>query len=284
VLLDDRRRSRRTGVFVQDEYALNGSAVLHTGLRIDKPGSVQTLASPRLGLVLRPGGTSTLKLLYGSAFRAPNAYELYYAFPGSNAPNPSLRPERMEKYEVVFENYLRPDTRATAGLYHYRIRNLINAITDPDSEITTFQNIDRVRANGLELELERAWSAGAHVRSSLALQTNRDAAGNRLNNSPRALWKLNAVSPYLVGRLRAGFELQAMSSRTSLAGHLSGQALANLNLVWDNPRRGTEISLGIFNLADRRVADPVQFDPATPDRDSIQQDGRAIRFKLVQHF
>ena len=41
--------------------------------------------------------TDTVKLIQGSAFRTPNAYEMYYATPGPSGQiaNPDLRPERV---------------------------------------------------------------------------------------------------------------------------------------------------------------------------------------------
>ena len=61
--------------------------------------------NPRAALIYGPFEKTTVKLLYGQAFRPPNVYELYASGPGSEA-NPNLRPETVKSTELVVEQYL----------------------------------------------------------------------------------------------------------------------------------------------------------------------------------
>ncbi len=79
--LDDRRQSQRAGVFVQDDFQWTESLKLSLGARYDKVTGQDAQFSPRLGLIYRSSQKTVWKLLYGSAFRAPNVYESFYIFP-----------------------------------------------------------------------------------------------------------------------------------------------------------------------------------------------------------
>ena len=80
----DDRQTRNGGLYVQGELRLSDFLLLNTGLRYDYyfDGFGGTL-DRRLGAIFSPTARTTFKLLYGEAFRAPNAYERFY-YPLSN--------------------------------------------------------------------------------------------------------------------------------------------------------------------------------------------------------
>jgi iron complex outermembrane receptor protein len=144
--LDDRRHGNRAGVYVEDEIALRPDLLLNAGLRHDKQTGVAAQTNPRLALVYRVTEPTTLKAIYGTAYRAPNTYELYYlANPGQYKLNPDLRPEEIETLEFVMEHHLDPGTRVTLSAYDYKIDDLIAFVTDPLDDTFVFQNVDQVR-------------------------------------------------------------------------------------------------------------------------------------------
>ncbi len=67
------------GVYAQDEVRIFPWLLGNFGLRVDRFDAFGVHAAPRAGLVLLPRDQTAIKLLYGRAFRAPNAYELYYS-------------------------------------------------------------------------------------------------------------------------------------------------------------------------------------------------------------
>jgi len=279
VNLDDRRSGDRAGLYVQDEYALHDRLRLNAGLRYDHASGFGGIFNPRLGLIAEPIERTYVKLLYGTAYRAPNAYERFYAVPGAGGQktNPSLRPERIRTGELVVEHQIHEGFRVSGSLFRYTIAGHINATVDPADGLTVFRNIDRVRATGFGVEAERVWSWGARLRASYSNQRVQDASGARLTNSPRHLAKLNATAPLPGGWLRAGAELQYTGSRLTLAGETGGYWLGNLNLSADRLAPGLEVSLGLYNLFNQRYADPGGTEHV---QDAIRQDGRSIRFKL----
>jgi len=154
--LEDRRGSYRLGVYVQDDFALAENLSLNLGLRHDQSDVADSQWSPRLGLIWRPDSANVLKLLFGSAFRVPNAYERYYSYPGvgAAAANPSLKVETIKTYELVWERHLGADLRLSAGA---NVNQVENWIVQVDTALgSQFQNQPSITSRGLDLELKRA--------------------------------------------------------------------------------------------------------------------------------
>jgi iron complex outermembrane receptor protein len=280
--LDDRRSSTRAGMYLQDEITLAEQWLFNAGLRYDHYSTAGDAVNPRLGLIWSPLDTTAFKLLYGTAFRAPNVYELYYALAGSQKANPGLKPEKITTYEFVIEHQLRHNFRLTADAYSNKISDNINQVTDPVDELI-FMNTGQVDAHGVELEAERLWDGGARLRTSYAWQISREKdTGDELVNSPRHLAKLNYSVPVRDDSLRAGAELQYTGSRKTIAGGTAGgHLLANLTLSSERVAQGLEFSASIYNLFDKRYADPGGQEHV---QDLIAQDGRSYRLKLSYRF
>lgn len=281
--LDDRRSGVRAGIFLQDELALHDKLRLNAGLRYDHASGFRGIFNPRLGLIAEPFERTHVKLLYGTAYRAPNAYERFYAVPGPGGQkvNPDLRPERIRTSELVIEHFLHDSFRVSGSLFRYTIEDHINATVDPADGLTVFRNINGVRATGFGVEAERVWPWGARSRASYSYQRAEDETGARLTNSPRHLAKLNASAPLPGGWLRAGAELQYTSARRTLSGETGGFWLGNLNLGAERLAPGLEASLGLYNIFNRRYADPGGTEHM---QDAILQDGRSIRIKFLYRF
>lgn len=286
--LDDRRNSRRTGMYLQDEYAIRNNWLLNAGLRYDNYSTIGGTASPRLAVIHRMNESTVVKLLYGTAFRAPNAYETYYAFPGQQIGNSALRAEKIKTWEAVLERYLPGDWRVTTSGYYYKVNGLITQVQVPDPEtggvLLQFQNLDNVDAKGVEIEAEHSWRGGARLRGSLTVQRAQDETGAALANSPKHLAKLNYSTPVFHDQMLTGVELQYTGRRITTYGETGGFLMANLTLLSEKLRPGLQLSASVYNLFDRKHADPVAFDVGVPTRDVIQQDGRNFRFKLTYRF
>lgn len=281
--LDDKRSSTREGIYIQDEITLRKGLLLNAGLRNDHYSNAGGAVNPRLGLIWSPVDTTALKFLYGTAFRAPNVYELYYASGVTQKANPGLKPEKIATYEFVVEHSPRQNFRLTADVYRNRISNNISQITDPADGMLVFINAGQVDARGVELEAERLWDGGTRLRTSYTWQISRDEpSGAELVNSPRHLAKLNCTVPVWEGRLRTGLELQYTDSRKTLAGGTAGShLLTNLTLLSERLAQGLELSATLYNLFDTRYADPGGQEHI---QDLIAQDGRSYRLKLTYRF
>ncbi len=288
--LDDHRSKQTYGVYAQDEFSLSDSWILNAGLRQDHSTEDETATNPRLAVIHKFTPMTTAKLLYGTAFRAPNAYEKYYVTDGSQyKANPDLKPEKIKTYEVVLEHYLQNDFRFTGSVFSYKIDNLISLTLDPADGLFVFRNIDAAEAKGIELEAERIWSGGTRLRASYSWQLAKDSAtGTRLSNSPRHLAKMNFTTPFFGDVWRAGTEIQYMGERTTpRGGKVSDFTVMNLTLTAERFAKNLEVSAGVYNLFDKKYADPPStehFDSLFRYLDQITQDGRSFRLKLTYRY
>jgi len=162
--LDDRRRSQIFAAYIQGEFNITKWLNITAGGRYDHFETFGTSLNPRLALIVTPLEKSVIKLLYGTAFRAPSPFELYYQS-STNTPNPDLKPEKIETIELVYEQYFGDHFRATVTGFFYDINNLINQ-TDAGGGKTVFRNIAQIDSRGLEFELENRWGNGMEGRFS----------------------------------------------------------------------------------------------------------------------
>jgi outer membrane receptor protein involved in Fe transport len=284
VYLDSRQSSDNLGLYLQDEYQVLRQLSLSIGVRYDHFSTFGGKASPRLALIFNPWEDTALKLLYGEAFRAPSAFESYYDDGlETQKPNPGLNPETIRTWEVAWEQYFNDHLRAVASGYYYRIKDLINLTLDPTDNLLVFRNIDEVEARGLELELEGRLADGWEGRISYALQnTDNRQSDETLSNSPRQQLKLNLVAPLWRDQVFLAMEEQVTDHRRTVSGaETGGFAVTNLTLTGKQLLPGLEVALSVYNLLDKRYADPVS---AAHLQDRIVQDGRVYRGRLTYSF
>jgi iron complex outermembrane receptor protein len=288
--LDSRQSSRVWAAYLQDEFRIHPKLILNAGVRHDHYSTFGGTTNPRIGLIWMPREETAVKLLYGKAFRTPNAYELYFMDMGFGMKsNPDLRPETIDTYEAVLEQHLAGlggNWKATASFFHYRINDLITAQRDPADGLYRFVNSDPIETDGLELELEGKLAGGIEGRASYAWQ-RMEIRGTEVTrpNSPEHMAKLNLALPLLPGKLFFSPEGQYIGRRKNLpdktTGHVGGYAVANATLLAKKLPWGLELSASVYNILDKEYADP-----AGPEhfQDSLPQDGRNYRLKASCRF
>ncbi len=283
-VFNDHRQGRRLGAYLQDEFAIRDDLLFNMGMRYDHNSTTGGMVNPRLALIYHPRKSTAIKTLYGTAYRAPSAYEWYYAMTdgGGQKSNPTLRAERIRSAEFVLEHHFTTDSRLTALLFHNTVSQLISLTTDPADNLLVYRNLDRAIARGAELEFEQLYPGGAKLRTSVSLQRTTDrATGALLANSPKRLAKLNFSTPLFHDALRAALEAQYVGRRRTLADQVASYWIVNLSLFSAHVATGLELSAGVYNVFDRRFADPGSEEHV---QDAIVQDGRSFRVKLCYSF
>ena len=141
-----------------------------------------------------------------------------------------------------------------------------------------------MESRGLELSADRTWRNGARLRGNVSFQHATDDAGDRVENSPRVLARVNFSTPLPTLPLRLGVELAYDGKRRSPADNaVDAFWLSNLHLVADRWIPGAEVSLSVLNLFDQAYAHPSAGAPIhTMDR--LDQDGRSLRLKFDYRF
>ncbi|MBT9493707.1 MAG: TonB-dependent receptor [Paucibacter sp.] len=264
--------NRRIGLFVQDEWQIADKQLLILGLRRDSSRVADPSVNPRLAWVWSGVPDASLRLMYGSAFRAANLNEFAVNVSwGEELP----KPERVRTLEAAWEQALTPQLQYRVSLYSSRLYDLIEL---NQVDLPVFENSRGLRNIGSELELERRWDQGARLRMGLSLQRTRDEQGKGLSNSPPALFKLFYSQPILGDALQLSWQIFAMSRRHTAAEDLPGYWTHNVNLLW-RPRLDLDVSLGVYNLGDTRY-----FDRPRIESQPLKQPGRSLQLSLSWRF
>jgi outer membrane receptor protein involved in Fe transport len=278
-------RSNYDAMYLQDEWSLSRRLIVNAGARYDRYSTFGGITDPRLGIIYRPDRATNLKLLYGRAFRAPNAYELNNGGIYQAQGNRDLRPERVDFYEAVLERNFGRDTRLSASAYRFRIEDMINQVFDPSANAVVFENVSGVYAHGIQFGAERRWEPGYLLRASATFQRSEDTASRtELTNSPRSLAKLHLSTPPALWGCRAGLETQYVSARTTQAGRTGGYAVTNATVTRSALKRRLELSASAYNLFDKRYYAPATANLSALGLDAIPQDVRSLRLKLTYRF
>jgi len=284
VYLDDSRHSQNWGIYIQDEFRILDNVTILGGLRYDHYDSFGGTANPRAAVIYHPVERTAFKLLYGRAFRAPSAYELYY-HDGEYTTKAALNldPETIETYEVVLEHAFTQDLSAAVSGFYYAMDDLIDQYLDPDDGLLVFKNLDKVEVQGVELALSGRWDHGLRAQTSYSyVEAKDDTTGQTLVDSPRHLAKFNLIAPVLEENLFAGLEVQYNGKVKTLAGdHADDFILTNLTLTYLHPSRRLEIGGGVYNLFDVDYGYPGFGEHL---QDVIEQDGRVFRLQLTYRF
>jgi len=270
------------GVFAEANVAVLTNLTINGGVRYDHYSTFGDTVNPRAAVIYSPVNGTTIKLLYGQAFRAPNEAERDYSSPYSKV-NHALKPETISSYEAVVEQALGRHLRASASAFQNDINDLISQEIDPADGLLVYRNTDQVRARGIEIELDGQWKSGVRGRISYSLQETEDIkTGERLSNAPEQLAKLNLSVPLFRTNIFAGIEVQYVGERLTLLRREADEfAVVNLTLFSRELVKGLEASATLYNLFDTRYGYP---GAGEHRQDIIMQDGRTFRVKLTYRF
>lgn len=233
---------------------LNDTLLFTYGLRWDDYSDASDHASPRLGLVHKINERWRQKLLYGHAYRAPTAIEIY----GSSSSvlgDENIQPETIDSYEYVL----------ILSTPHYEIETVVfqshwqDAIAlvpvSPGSTTNQYQNIKENESQGIELSFRRqhgTWSGQGNL--SYVESKNIDE-----NESYYAF-------PSIMATINSEYEMPALKLRMGVwFRFMDDYELTDSDLTVSNKKQyrrldtyakwgisqQTELGLSIQNLTDR---------------------------------
>jgi outer membrane receptor for ferrienterochelin and colicins len=270
--------------YAQFDSQINRKFSVSAGLRYDYYNSgFGGSTNPRLALIYHPASSTTAKLLYGSAFRAPVPYESDPDYGPFYVGNSKLQPEKIRSVEGILEQSLGSHLHASGSVFYNRITNLITLETDPTTALSVYENSQAATTKGVELELSGSLVASLTGRASYSYtQTANSTTGQTPPNSPANLVKLNLSTPLFRQKFSAALEGQYTGKVTTLAGNtLGGFSVLNVTLIGYTLGKRADISAGVYNLLNKKYSFPGR--PEDPE-DALPQDGTTFRVKLTYRF
>jgi outer membrane receptor for ferrienterochelin and colicins len=265
--------------YVQDEYQVIKNLSLMLGLRYDKYSDRGAASlTPRTALIYNPFSTTTLKLLYGQAYRVPNIYETYYECEDEAKANPLIKREKINTFEIVVEQQFGKQVFGILSFYNFRMKGLIEQVMDPADELLQFQNLEKVTGMGAEAELNVKLKNGLLGYLNYNLQQTRNVSlDKKISNSPSHIIKLGLSVPVLK-HFFTSIETFYESGRITLSGNRTKSfLLTNFHLSSGKLFNIFKVSLQIKNLFDVEYQTPGGYEHI---QDSILQDGRSFTFKI----
>lgn len=260
--------------YAQAEVRIASGWDASLGLRHDNYQSFGGVTDPRLALIYKPSDELTLKAIYGQAFRAPNAYELYYNDGGvSQKMSQNLQPERIRTTEALAAWRMAPDWRTVGTFYFNRITDLIHTVEDPQDGQLVYQNSQSAIGRGIEAEIEGRTGFGLEIFATATVQL-----GELAVTAPRTQVKGRLAQSLAGDSAVVALEAIYQSSRRTLADtSIAGQTLTNLALTAQKLSPGLRVTALVQNLFNTALADP-----AGPEHpvDRIPSPGRQFWLKL----
>ena len=204
----DRHSRHLAGLFFQDQYQIGAATSLFAGVRWDRHSVYGSQVSPRVSLVHHLDYSQTVRLSYGTAFRAPTLIENYldFAIPivsGLNlniVGNANIKPEKVASLEAGYRRDLR-NGYVGANLFYNQITDVIETASIQFAPSPPFppgvptklqyQNLGTAHAAGLELEGGFTLPDDWHGRANYAYQDVQNQGGQPTDFSPKH--KINLV-------------------------------------------------------------------------------------------
>ncbi len=285
------RTSAIWGIYGEAELHLLPKVILNVGVRNDRYNYLfGSKINPRATLIYNVEKSTTLKFLYGTAYRPPSFSELYYQGMASVS-SPNLRPENIRSFEADLERRLgKRITASVSGFYNNIGSYIVDQTIETASGIdqTTFFN-SKATAKGAELELAGRLPSNVEARLSYTYQDARNAiTGASLPDAPKNLVQLNVAAPLFRRAVTPAIEAQYMSRSSTVwpaTGYSAPPVLLNATVSTRELWQGFSVSGGVYNMVGRSMSDQTfgYFEQThdVPSTSLLPEDRRSFRLKLT---
>lgn len=270
-----RGKTQTTALWAQDAITLTPTLTATLGLRaehwraydgfnfsaspalaVNQPGLSKDAWSPKASLAWTPVERWRVTASYGRASRFPTVTELYQSIttgPTLTVPNPNLRPETAESYDLSAERLVGANGRVRLSLFEENLKDDLLSQSAPlvpgSSTLFSYvQNIDKVRTRGAEIVADGI-DVGHHVELGGSV-TYADARIERDAAFAAAVGKRLPGLPRLRSTLVATWRPTPAWSAT-VAGRYFGRQFANIDN--SDTYANTYQGFSSFFVADARV-------------------------------
>jgi len=250
--------------YAQDIWDLSDTVRLSTDVRYDRYSDFGSTFNPRIGLSWQMDNNYQLKLLYGTAYRAPDFISLNIKNNPVFLGNPNLDAEEITTYEVGVVATLSQRLRAEATFFYNELKQLIGAGSGSPS---LFENTDNVETTGIEGEVRYNFTNGVLLRANYTYVNLNEDSDYPYPTVPSNSGNLVIDIP-IGNKYHWNFNIYAQSnsdrSPTDTRGSMGGYAIANTT-VNAKLSKDMELQLAVYNLNDKDYAYPSQLNTTPGD-------------------
>lgn len=247
--------TRSTGYYLQHQYQ---DAVFSTqaGVRVEDNSEFGTHTTGQIAGRMQVLPTTSIYANIGTAFRAPNAFELFST--SYTISNPNLKPEESTSYEIGINQQIINGLDANLAVYRTNIDNLITSVYDPALFKSQWQNIANTKLTGAEADLKWKLDNGLFASTSYAyVQPIKEGlnggADSELQRRPRQT--LTASAGLQLAQYGFSAELVSKSEAKEYdpAYPTRGYAIGNLRGYWQ-VQKNVRLFANVENFTDRKYA------------------------------
>lgn len=270
-------------LYLQDLWKITKDLDATLGIRYDKYSDFGDTTNPRLGFVWRATDVLNLKLLYGSAFRAPIFLELYNTNNPVSWGNPDLDPEEIDTYEAALGYKINADLQMDLSYFYSRITDAIikGGIGD------TYKNSDRYEIEGIEVDFKYNLSKKDYFYINYTYQEPEDSkTGDLLEGAIRNKGNVG-VNLAFGDYVNINSNMQAVGERVRVKGDprddLPGYEVVDLSIIFKNFFNGLELRGSVYNLFDEKYREATKYGTLYVDSDQPAP-GRSTMLELRDAF
>jgi iron complex outermembrane receptor protein len=240
--------------FAQDEWNLAKDWALTAGVRYDRYSDFGGTTNPRLALVWDAAYNVVVKVLHGTAFRAPSFAELYAINNPVVFGNTNLKPETIKTDELAFSWQATSRLQTNLNFFHYHMASIIRPSPQQN------QNAGNQTGRGVELEATLDATNNVRLTGNYSLQHSIDTAtGQDAGMAPHRrlfaradwrfapLWQLGTTVNQVAGRMREPGDTRA---------NVPDYTTVDFTLRREQFSKGWEARVAVTNLFNKKAWEP----------------------------
>jgi outer membrane receptor for ferrienterochelin and colicins len=281
-----RKATRQIWAFyLQDEWSITDDLDLTVGVRHDQFTRFGGTTNPRFGLIWRFMKDAHMKLLFATAFRAPNFQEMFLVNNPILIGNPNLDPEKINTFEAGLGYNFTRRIKGNINFFYNRIRDRIVLGPLIPGRPQQFENSGGARAKGIEAEIRADFGKDSYAYANYTFQDAEETGNrNRLPDVPihKANFGLNAgLSKYVNANIHTFLSGPRPRENGDTRRDMPSYALVDFTLIGKNFMDNFEIRSSVFNLFDKGYEDPAPQNTVPTD---YPQQGRSFMVELRYEF
>ena len=244
-----------TGYYLQHQYQ-DKIFSTQAGVRVEDNKTFGTHTTGQIAGRMQVLPTTSIYANIGTAFRAPNAFELFST--SYTVSNPNLNPEESTSYEIGVDQQIINGLDANLAVYRTNIDNLITQVFDPVTFKFQNQNIAKTKLTGAEAglkwKLDSGWFAATSYNYVQPIKEGQNGASDsELQRRPRQ--SLTVATGLQLAQYGFSAELLSKSAAKEYDAlyPTSGYAIGNLHGYWQ-AMPNVRLFANVENFTDRKYA------------------------------